>query len=144
MHNLVCRWIFRCVLPPPLHALLCWSLVAQPAFPRRFLLVVATVIQCNGHRGSDIFPYDIMTDVMTPQFTFYGKKAPNTMKNRMLIKLFDPSENALPFIYDNFEWSHCSEMVRIVLPLVFRCYWCCTRWSRMEVRDEGRAVASNA
>ncbi|CBJ33496.1 tyrosinase [Ectocarpus siliculosus] len=65
---------------------------------------------CNGHRGSDIFPYDIMTDVITPQFTFYGKKAPNTMKNRMLIKLFDPSENALPFIYDNFEWSHCSEM----------------------------------
>ncbi|CAM9305494.1 unnamed protein product [Ectocarpus fasciculatus] len=65
---------------------------------------------CYGHRGSDIFPYDIMTNTITPQFTFYGKKAPNTMQNRMLIKLFDPSENALPFIYDNFEWSHCESM----------------------------------
>ncbi|CAM9893269.1 unnamed protein product [Pylaiella littoralis] len=65
---------------------------------------------CYGHRGSDVFPYDILSDLITPQFTFYGKKAPNTMQNRQLIKIFDPSENALPFIYDNFEWSHCAEM----------------------------------
>eukprot|EP00903_Cladosiphon_okamuranus_P011690 g10995.t1 len=65
---------------------------------------------CVGHRGSDIFPYGILTDFITPQFTFYGKKAPNTLRNRMLVKLFDPSENALPFIYDNFEWSHCADM----------------------------------
>ncbi len=52
-----------------------------------------------------------MEEMITPQFTFYGEKAPNTRQNRMLIKLFDPSENALPFIYDNFEWSHCAEMV---------------------------------
>eukprot|EP00752_Nemacystus_decipiens_P012221 g10835.t1 len=65
---------------------------------------------CYGHRGSDIFPYDILTDFITPQFTFYGKKAPNTLQNRAVIRLFDPSENALPFIYDNFEWSHCADM----------------------------------
>ena len=52
-----------------------------------------------------------MEDMLTPQFTFYGTKAPNTRQNRMLIKLFDPSENALPLIYDNFDWSHCAEMV---------------------------------
>ena len=44
------------------------------------------------------------------QFTFYGTKGPNTFSNRELIKLFNPSENALPFIYDNFEWPHCTPL----------------------------------
>lgn len=67
--------------------------------------------QCYGHRGSDIFPYGILSDLITPQFTFYGQKAENTLQNRALMKLFDPKENALPFIYDNFDWSHCSDLV---------------------------------
>lgn len=76
-----------------------------------FCLATDGATQCYGHRGSDIFPYDILTDLITPQFTFYGKKAPNTLQNRALVRLFDPNENALPFIYDNFDWSHCAEMV---------------------------------
>ncbi|CAM9275842.1 unnamed protein product [Hapterophycus canaliculatus] len=65
---------------------------------------------CYGHRGSDIFPYEILNDTINPEFTFYGTKGVNTLQNRQLIKLFDPNENALPFIYDNFEWSHCEAL----------------------------------
>ncbi|CAN0362543.1 unnamed protein product, partial [Laminaria digitata] len=63
---------------------------------------------CYGHRGSDVFPYNILTDLITPVFTFYGITGPNTISNREMIKIFDPSINALPFIYDNFEWPHCA------------------------------------
>ncbi|CAM9515381.1 unnamed protein product [Scytosiphon promiscuus] len=65
---------------------------------------------CYGHRGSDVFPYEILGDTINPEFTFYDRKGVNTLQNRQLIKLFDPSENALPFIYDNFEWSHCEDL----------------------------------
>lgn len=89
-----------------------------------------------------------MSDVITPQFTFYGKKAPNTMKNRMLIKLFDPSENALPFIYDDFEWSHCAAMVRtsFVVVLSTLCLVVGTAaavlgWSGIAETNKGRSSA---
>lgn len=64
--------------------------------------------QCNGHRGSDVFPYGILEGMMEPHFTFFDQTGPNTMSNRDLVHLFHPSVNALPFIYDNFEWPHCS------------------------------------
>lgn len=65
--------------------------------------------QCIGHRGSDVFPYGILSEVMTPQFTFWGKTGPNTINNRDLVHLFDPRVNALSYIFDNFQWEHCTE-----------------------------------
>lgn len=62
-----------------------------------------------GHRGSDVFPYGILDEIMTPQFNFYGKVGPNMLNNRELVHLFDPNVNGLSYIYDNFDWEHCTE-----------------------------------
>ncbi|CAM9840116.1 unnamed protein product, partial [Sphacelaria rigidula] len=64
---------------------------------------------CTGHRGSDVFPYDILEEEFTPQFNFYGEFAPNTRTNRELVLLFDPRVDALPYIYDNYDWEHCTD-----------------------------------
>lgn len=56
-----------------------------------------------------MFPYTILADEMTPLFTFWGETGPNTINNRDMVHLFDPRVNALSYIYDNFEWTHCAE-----------------------------------
>ena len=56
-----------------------------------------------------MFPYGILDDLMTPHFTLFDETGPNTRSNRELVHLFDPSVNALNYIYDNFEWPHCAE-----------------------------------
>ena len=66
-------------------------------------------LQCFGHLGSDVFPHGIMANLITPVFNFNGKAGPNTHTNRELVKFFDPSSQALSYIYDNFEWPHCLE-----------------------------------
>lgn len=73
-------------------------------------VLVFSVMQCYGHRGSDVFPYGILSEVMTPEFTFYGKTGPNTINNRDMVHLFDPRVNALSYIYDNYDWDHCTAM----------------------------------
>lgn len=64
--------------------------------------------QCTGHRGSDVFPYGIVEDLMTPHFTFFGETGANTYSNRELVHFFDPTVDALNYIYDSFEWPHCA------------------------------------
>lgn len=57
-----------------------------------------------------MFPYGIMENVITPQFTLWGKTGPNKLSNRDMVHLFDPRVNALSFIYDNFQWDHCTDL----------------------------------
>lgn len=65
-----------------------------------------------GHLGKDVFPYGLSfgEDSLAPMFTFYGKTGPNTHTNREVLTFFDPRKDALPYIYDNFNWPHCSEL----------------------------------
>ena len=66
-------------------------------------------LQCFGHLGSDVFPHGIMANLITSMFNFNGKVGPNTHANREIVNFFDPSSQALSYIYDNFEWPHCLE-----------------------------------
>lgn len=69
---------------------------------------------CEGHRGSDIFPFDLLdTDAndFTVQTGIKGNVpgGGNMLTNREALLAFDPRINALPYVYDTFEWAHCKE-----------------------------------
>ena len=67
---------------------------------------------CVGHRGSDVFPFGILTsdragfgvqtDMLTQDGTGVG------MTNRQVLAAVDPRLNNLTYIYDNFKWDHCA------------------------------------
>lgn len=65
---------------------------------------------CNGHRGSDVFPFDL-TDAGSSFKVQTGirgfEEGGNSISNRDLVKLLDPRINSMNYIYDNFEWKHC-------------------------------------
>lgn len=69
---------------------------------------------CNGHRGKDVFPFGLASD--EGNYGFMARtgirgdmEAGNTLNNRELLKVLDPRVNALNYIYDTFEWTHCVE-----------------------------------
>lgn len=67
---------------------------------------------CVGHRGSDVFPYGLLDGDETDFAVRTGIKgnpaAGNIFTNREALLAMDPRENNLPYIYDNFEWTHCA------------------------------------
>lgn len=65
--------------------------------------------QCTGHRGSDVFPYGMLADIMTPEFPLGKVSAANKLTNRELLGALDPAKPSVPYIYDNFQWPHCLE-----------------------------------
>ncbi|CAB1096465.1 TYR [Ectocarpus sp. CCAP 1310/34] len=70
--------------------------------------------ECLGHRGSDVFPFDILANEVNDFTVQTGIKGSplgggNTMTNREVLAAFDPRINALPYVYDTFEWAHCAE-----------------------------------
>lgn len=66
---------------------------------------------CTGHRGSDVFPFGLLdtdTDGFTVKTGIRGNdETGNTLTNRELLQAFDPRSNSLPYVYDNFKWTHC-------------------------------------
>lgn len=67
---------------------------------------------CVGHRGSDIFPFDLV-DTYDDGFTIKtgicgNSETGNILTNREVLQAFDPKVNALPYVYDTFTWGHCT------------------------------------
>lgn len=69
---------------------------------------------CVGHRGSDVFPFGLATDVGDVGFLARtaikgDEEGGNVLSNREILQALDPRVNRLSYIYDTFEWSHCEE-----------------------------------
>ncbi|CAN0340212.1 unnamed protein product, partial [Hapterophycus canaliculatus] len=68
---------------------------------------------CMGHRGSDVFPFDLLANDVNDFTVQTGIKGSptgggNTLTNREVLAALDPRINALSYVYDTFEWSHCA------------------------------------
>lgn len=68
---------------------------------------------CNGHRGKDVFPFGLASDAGNEGFVARTQirgdnDAGNTINNRDILQLLDPRINAFNYIYDTFEWKHCT------------------------------------
>jgi len=56
---------------------------------------------CSGHNPADVLPWAIALD---------GQTAPTTYSNSDLLSFLDVTgEYQLPYLYDKFEWTHCSD-----------------------------------
>ncbi|CAN0199601.1 unnamed protein product, partial [Hapterophycus canaliculatus] len=65
---------------------------------------------CEGHRGSDVFPFGLLdTDTDDFETGIKGVGSGNTLTNRELLAAFDPRINSLSYVYDTFKWTHCAE-----------------------------------
>lgn len=67
---------------------------------------------CVGHAGQDVFPFGLVdndVDDFRVQTGIKGnaRRGGNVLTNREVLESFDPRNNALPYIYDTFEWPHC-------------------------------------
>ncbi|CAM9627360.1 unnamed protein product [Pylaiella littoralis] len=67
---------------------------------------------CLGHRGSDVFPFDLLagdSHDFTVQTGIKGNPSDggNIFTNREVLGALDPRMNALSYVYDTFEWKHC-------------------------------------
>ncbi|CAM9954015.1 unnamed protein product, partial [Sphacelaria rigidula] len=54
---------------------------------------------CMGHRGFDVFPFGLLEND-TNDFK---------LNNREVLQAFDPRQDKLSYIYDNFKWTHCAD-----------------------------------
>ena len=67
--------------------------------------------RCLGHRGSDVFPYGLLTleedgfEVKTGIRS--NPVSGNLLSNRDVMAAFDPRSNSLTYVYDTFKWDHC-------------------------------------
>lgn len=65
---------------------------------------------CEGHRGSDIFPYGLL-DTDVDEFTVrtgiqgVGDSVPT---NREVLEALSPLADSMSYIYDTFKWDHCA------------------------------------
>lgn len=71
---------------------------------------------CNGHRGSDKFPFGLMAEevevpealaIRTGTVSGDAGDEESTIANRDFLQLLDPRMNSMTYIYDTFEWKHC-------------------------------------
>lgn len=68
---------------------------------------------CLGHRGSDVFPFDLLANDVNDFTVQTGIKGGpvgggNTFTNREVLAALDPRINALSYVYDTFDWPHCT------------------------------------
>jgi hypothetical protein len=52
---------------------------------------------CPGHRADDVLPFRDFTS------------RESFITNSELFSFLDPENLYLPYVYDNFEWSHCDD-----------------------------------
>ena len=67
--------------------------------------------ECNGHRGSDVFPFGLTDDIDGFEIKTAIRSNPvtgNTISNREMLRVFDPRHNSMNYIYDTFKWEHCA------------------------------------
>lgn len=62
--------------------------------------------QCSGHDAEDVLPFSEMTAQSSHTA---GSGQFSDLTNAEIYALLDPTDNAMNYIYDSFEWSHCSE-----------------------------------
>lgn len=63
---------------------------------------------CNGHRGSDVFPFQLDEDTDFVARTGIRGDNENGRTNREIMELLDPRVNAMSYVYDTFKWDHCA------------------------------------
>ena len=67
---------------------------------------------CEGHRGSDVFPYELLSSdaddfIVRTGITGNPDDGGNIFTNREALAAFDARTNSLPYVYDTFKWLHC-------------------------------------
>ncbi|CBN79226.1 ortho-aminophenol oxidase [Ectocarpus siliculosus] len=65
---------------------------------------------CQGHGGSDVFPFGLLdsdTDGFEVKTGVKGMENGNTLTNRELLQAFDARSNSVSYVYDTFKWTHC-------------------------------------
>ena len=67
---------------------------------------------CAGHAGKDIFPFGLLNGDVNDFKVQTGIKGNvpgggNVLTNKEVLEALDPRNNALPYVYDTFKWSHC-------------------------------------
>ena len=87
------------VLHPTLDRL--WHWIRLQASPDTFTDDWAEGNSCYGHNPNDYQPF-------TGDLFNLANKRNDYLTNRELYNLFDPGRDAVPYIYDNYEWPHCS------------------------------------
>ncbi|CAM9863802.1 unnamed protein product [Pylaiella littoralis] len=69
---------------------------------------------CDGHGGSDVFPYGLLdtdTDGFEVKTGLKGNvEVGNVLTNREVLAAMDPRVNKLSYVYDTFKWDHCLEV----------------------------------
>ena len=87
------------VLHPTLDRL--WHWIRLQATPDTFTDDWADGNTCYGHNPNDYQPF-------TGDLFNLANKRNDYLTNRELYNLFDPGRDAVPYIYDNYEWPHCN------------------------------------
>ncbi|CAN0439070.1 unnamed protein product [Ectocarpus fasciculatus] len=66
---------------------------------------------CVGHRGSDVFPFDLLAaddDGFEIKTGIMGNpEIGNSLTNREVLEAMDARVNRLSYVYDTFKWDHC-------------------------------------
>ena len=71
---------------------------------------ISTTEGCEGHRGSDVFPFHLDSGVDGFEVKTGIRGSPvtgNNLTNREVLASFDPRSNSLTYVYDTFKWDHC-------------------------------------
>ena len=67
--------------------------------------------RCEGHRGSDVFPFGILLsdrEGLDVQTDFHAKDAAGSkLTNREVLAALNPGLDNARYIYDDFKWDHC-------------------------------------
>jgi len=69
---------------------------------------------CEGHHAYDILPFEVYVMNSDTRAFEYVK-----MSNAELLDAANPTDSKLPYVYDNFQWTHCDE---IGVPLRLKGY----------------------
>ena len=62
--------------------------------------------ECKGHHADDLMPFG----TALVQDHEYSVLAAGTLTLGELYKMMDPNKDALPYVYDSFEWDHCTSI----------------------------------
>ena len=60
---------------------------------------------CDGHHGYDVLPFRVqIQNSHTESFEY------RYLTNAEMLDAANPFDSQLPYVYDNFQWSHCDEL----------------------------------
>ena len=63
---------------------------------------------CSGHKADDELPFDISAATATEGQSL-SKTLSAKVTNQQLYDWLDPTNDAIPYVYDSFKYEHCAE-----------------------------------